>query len=670
MISVIRRALAFALILPLALAAQDRPTRLQLADYLDWEDVQSPELSPDGARILFVRRWIDKTNDKWESSIWMMNADGTQPRFLVNGNGVQWSPDGKRIAYVARGEPTGQQVFVRYMDAEGAVTQVSRITESPSSLRWSPDGRTIAFSMSVPGKRDDPFARIALPSAPKGAKWTESPKVVTRLDYRQDRIGFTDDGWAHVFTIDAQGGTARQVTTGDWNHGSAQWLDAGTLVFSGLRVPNAEHVWRESEIYAADVRTGTIRQLTNRKGPDGSPIPSPDGKKIAYSGFDSTDATWKDATLYVMDADGKNSRALTSRLDRTPGGMTWSEDGTTIYFTAENEGSRHLYVATLTGTVRQLTTGNQLVSITDIRNGIAVGVRTSANAPPDVIKLSVKAPAEITQLTQVNADILDGKQLGALEEIWYKSSDGLRVQGWILKPPGFDAKRKYPLMLSIHGGPHAMYNVGFSFSWQEHAAQDYVVFYSNPRGSTGYGSAFGNAIKNAYPGKDYDDLMAGVDSVLGRGYVDAKRMFVYGCSGGGVLTAWIVGHTDRFAAASSNCPVTNWMSFVGTTDGPSWYQNFEKLPWEDPSEHLRRSPLMYVGNVRTPTMLMTGVNDLRTPMGQTEEYYEALKVLKVPTAMVRFNNEWHGTSSTPSNFLRTQAFLRSWFERYPGKPTM
>jgi dipeptidyl aminopeptidase/acylaminoacyl peptidase len=219
-------------------------------------------------------------------------------------------------------------------------------------------------------------------------------------------------------------------------------------------------------------------------------------------------------------------------------------------------------------------------------------------------------------------------------------------------------------MLSIHGGPHSMYNVGFNFAWQEHAANDYVVLYTNPRGSTGYGSEFGNAIKNAYPGKDFDDLMRGVDEVVARGYVDTDNLFVYGCSGGGVLTSWIVGHTDRFAAASANCPVTNWFSFVGTTDGPNWYRNFEKHPWEDPSEHLRRSPIMYVGNVRTPTMLMTGVNDLRTPITQTEEFYQALKVRKIPTAMVRFNDEWHGTSSKPSNFIRTQLYLRDWFTKH------
>lgn len=209
-----------------------------------------------------------------------------------------------------------------------------------------------------------------------------------------------------------------------------------------------------------------------------------------------------------------------------------------------------------------------------------------------------------------------------------------------------------------------MYNVGFNFAWQYHAAQGYVVLYTNPRGSSGYGSAFGNAIKNAYPGQDFDDLMKGVDEVIAQGSIDENNLFVYGCSGGGVLTSWIVGHTNRFAAASANCPVTNWLSFVGTTDGATWYYNFEKLPWEDPSEHLRRSPLMYVGNVTTPTMLMTGVNDLRTPISQTEEFYQALKLRKVPTAMIRFNDEFHGTTSKPSNFARTQLYLHYWFSKH------
>jgi dipeptidyl aminopeptidase/acylaminoacyl peptidase len=271
---------------------------------------------------------------------------------------------------------------------------------------------------------------------------------------------------------------------------------------------------------------------------------------------------------------------------------------------------------------------------------------------------------EILKLTDVNEDVLQGRQLGEVEEIWYTSIDDYRIQGWIVKPPDFNPTEEYPLILTIHGGPHGMYGVGFNFAWQNHAANGYVVLYTNPRGSAGYGSQFGNAIKRAYPGKDFDDLMAGVDTVVNRGYVDTDNMFVYGGSGGGVLTSWIVGHTDRFAAASANYPVIDWLSFVGTTDGSSWYRNFDHFPWDDPAEHLRRSPLMYVGNVTTPTMLMTGEDDLRTPISQTEEFYQALKIRKVPTAMIRFKNEWHGTSSKPSNFMRSQLYMRGWFERH------
>lgn len=642
---------------------------LQLADYLEWEQVSEPRLSPDGARVVYARRVVDQLNDRWESSLWIMNADGTRNRFLVKGSGAEWSPDGTRIAYIATGEPSGAQVFVRWMDDEGAITQVTRVTDAPGGLRWSPDGRTLAFTMRVargPAK-DNPFARVALPAAPKGAKWTEPPKVVTDLDWRQDREGATDDGVRHVFVVPADGGTARQVTNGDWDHGTPAWSpDGRTLAFSALRIPNAQLAWRESEVYAADVASGTIRQLTRRKGPDANPVWSPDGRMIAYTGFDSTDATWQDAAIYLMNADGSSPRALTKAMDRSPAGMFWSPDGSGLFFNADNEGSRHLYFVTSAGQVRQVSQGEEVLTITDLsKAGIAVGTRTTPTEPGDVVRVSLKGAPAITRLTEVNADVLAGKVLGAQEAIWYPSKDGLRVQGWIVKPPDFDPSKKYPLMLEIHGGPHAMYNVGWSFARQEHAANGFVVLYTNPRGSTGYGSAFGNAIKNAYPGKDFDDLMAGVDQVLGRGYVDPARLYVFGCSGGGVLTSWIVGHTDRFAAASANCPVTNWMSFVGTTDGPQfWYRNFEKNFWDDPSEHLRRSPIMYVGKVTTPTMLMTGVLDLRTPMPQTEEYYSALKMRGVPSAMVRFNNEWHGTSSTPSNFLRTQAYLREWFGKY------
>ncbi len=640
--------------------------RLTIADYFDWEDVSNPALSPDGKQVLYTRTWIDKLNDKRESSVWLMNADGTKNRFLVKGADAKWAPDGSRIAFVAPGEPGGSQLWVRYMDAEGATTQITRVTESPADIEWAPDGQTIAFGMLVRGTDN---WQIAMPTAPRGAKWTEPPRVVTKVRYRADRQGFLEDGLRQLFTVPADGGTPRQITSGEWAANGTTWMpDGKSFVFTSLRIKESEYAWRESEIYRVDAASGAVVQLTRRNGPDNNPVPSPDGKLIAYTGYDSTGATWKDAILYVMDADGRNPRALTEKLDRAPSGMIWAADGSGIYFTAENAGSRNLYFSSVKGDVRAVTTGTHVLTTSDInRNFMAVGVSSSSQKPNDIVTFDVRTPA-IKQLTDVNGDVLTGKALATTEEIWYTSVDGFKIQGWIVKPADFDPKKKYPLMLEIHGGPHSMYNVGFNFSRQDHVANGYVMLYTNPRGSTGYGSAFGNAIKNAYPGKDFNDLMAGVDSVVNRGYVDTNRLYVYGCSGGGVLTAWTVGHTDRFAAAAALCPVINWVSFVGTTDGASWYYNFAKFPWDDPSEHLKRSPLMYVGNVKTPTMLMTGVNDLRTPMGQTEEFYEALKIRKVPTAMVRFNNEWHGTSSTPSNFLRTQLYLRSWFDKYQQPP--
>jgi dipeptidyl aminopeptidase/acylaminoacyl peptidase len=413
-----------------------------------------------------------------------------------------------------------------------------------------------------------------------------------------------------------------------------------------------------------NVETGAVRQLTHHAGPDGNPVVSPDGKLVAYTGMDAGDYTYHTTSLYVMDLSGANARSLTADFDNSPSQITWAADNSGLYFTTQEKGTQNLYFVSLRGNIRKMSEGNHLFRVETVTpQGLAVGTLTSYHQPGDVVTYDVNKRT-FTKLTDVNGDILAGKKLGEVEEIWYNSLDNYRIQGWIVKPPDFDPSKKYPLILSIHGGPHAMYGVGFNFAWQEDAANGYVVLYTNPRGSTGYGSAFGNAIKNAYPSKDFDDLMNGVNEVIKKGYIDTLNMYVYGCSGGGVLTSWTVGHTHRFAAASANCAVTDWFSFVGTTDGASWYHNFAKLPWEDPTEYLQRSSIMYVGNVTTPTMLMTGEMDLRTPMEQTEEYYRALKMMKVPTAMVRFQHEWHGTSSTPSNFLRTQLYLRAWFEKY------
>ena len=642
---------------------------LALETWLDWERVSDPRISPDGSRVVYTREWVDKMNDRWESAVWIVNPDGTRPRHLVDGTSPRWSPDGTRIAFLAPDDAGDTQIFVRWMDAEGAVSPVTRLSASPSNVAWSSDGSRLAFTMDVPA--ENASARhwtISLPR-PKGAAWTPAPRIVEQLVYRQDRVGFLDESFEHIFVVPAEGGTPRQVSRGDHNYGEPVWEPGGsTLLFSGLIADDALYRWQESEVYRLDADSGELEPVTTRRGPDRGPVPSPDGSMIAYTGHDTTTFDYIESALYVMDADGSNPRALTAEMDRTPRDLRWAPDGDGVYFNVSADGYANVHYASVNGDVRAVSEGPQMFSLNDAsRGGVGVGMWGDAHEPGDIYAFPLDRPERRTRLTDANGDVMAGVTLGEVEQVWSESShDGLPVHGWVIKPPGFDPSRRYPMMLVIHGGPHGMYNGGFNFAWQEHAANGYVVLYTNPRGSSGYGTDFGNAIQYDYPNHDFDDLMSSVDDVVARGYVDEENMFVYGCSGGGVLTAWVVGHTDRFRAASSNCPVINWFSFPGQVDGNylRWYADFEKFPWEDPSEHIRRSPISYVGNVTTPTMLMTGVMDLRTPISQTEQFYQALKAQKKPTAMVRFEGEWHGTSRKPSNFLRTQLYLRRWFERW------
>ena len=663
--------LAVALFAPALLRAQETAsdTLLTVNHYLDWEQVADPQISPDGLQIVYTRRWVNKIEDRWDAGLWIMNADGSKNRFLVKGSNARWAPDGTRIAYFADGEPKGTQVFVRWMDAEGATSQVSRVSENPANLTWSPDGRSLAFTMLV--KSETPW-KISMPGAPEGAKWTPAPRVVDRLHYRRDRTGFIEQGTNQIFVVPAEGGTPRQLTNGDFGTSELgaglnyDWTpDGRTIVFDGVREADADYRYRESYIYAVDVKSGAVRTVVGTKGGWSNPIVSPDGRTVAFTGRESGTHSYHADEVWVVGIDGSGARALTT-YDRDPGSVRWSPDGSGVYFSLGDQGTSNVYFAGLRGGNRKVTDGVHMLSVTSISRDLnAVGVRSDADEAPDVVRYSLRRPQPITKLTNVNADVLEGVRLGKVEEVWYTSSGGARVQGWIIKPPGFDPAKKYPLIMEIHGGPHAMYNVAFSYQLQNFAANGFVVLYTNPRGSTGYGSKFGNAIERAYPSVDYDDLMAGVDTVVGRGYIDTQRMYVGGCSGGGVLSSWVIGHTTRFAAAAVRCPVINWLSMAGQTDVPLFTYGFFDAPfWEKPDQWLKQSSLMYVGNVKTPTLIMTGELDLRTPMPQTEEYYSALKYLKVPVVMLRFNGEYHGTSSKPSNFLRTQLYMMSWYQKH------
>jgi dipeptidyl aminopeptidase/acylaminoacyl peptidase len=664
-----------------ALAQEHRADSLLTVDkYMDLEQVSEPRLSPDGAQIVYTRRWVNKQMDRWDSALWIVDSDGLRNRFLAKGTNAVWSPDGTRIAYLAEADSTKMQVFVRYVNADGSSSQITRGNEAPADLKWSPDGKWIGFSMMVP--KSVPW-KIDMPEAPKDAKWTAAPRIVQSLHFRQDRRGLSDPGFRHLFVVPADGGTPRPLTRGDWSIGARfdgldgavgwDWSpDGRTIVADGFADSTWDANFRGSNLYAIDVATATMKRLTSQAGQWSSPVFSPDGKRIAYRGHSALTDSYHALDLYVMDASGDGARKISGDLDRDVADLFWAPDASGVYFTASDRGTTNVMFASLGGDVRPVTSGeHMLLGLTMVKSGRAAAVRSDSRSPYDVVRIDIprgaraRGTSTLVQLTHVNDDVLARIRLGEVERIRYASTGGTQVDGWIVKPPGFDRTKSYPLIMEIHGGPHAMYDVSFSYMHHNFAANDYVVLYTNPRGSTGYGSAFGNAIRHRYPGVDYEDLMAGVDAVVSRGYIDTTRMYVGGCSGGGVLSSWVIGHTNRFAAAAVRCPVINWMSMAGQTDIPLFSQNFFDKPfWEEPAQWLEQSPLMYVGKVTTPTIVMTGELDLRTPMPQSEEYYTALKTRGVPTALLRFAGEYHGTGSKPSNFMRTQLYMMSWYGRW------
>jgi dipeptidyl aminopeptidase/acylaminoacyl peptidase len=647
-------------------AAQVTPGVLDKDTFMDMETVSSPAVSPDGSQIVFSRGWVDKIKDQGRSNIWIVDTAGTRLRELTRGSwrdsSPVWSPDGSRIAFLSDRDGT-TQIHVLFV-ATGELAQLTHVDRTPASLAWSPDGTRLAFTMFVPD--EDPILPVQLPKRPRGAEWARGATIVDRLTWARDGEGPVEKGYTHVFTLDAvTGGTPRQITGGTFNHSRPEWSSDGrTIYVSGIRKPDAEYLDNDSEIYAIDVTSLAVATLTERKGPDTNPTASPDGKWVAYTGFDDKRFTSHVSSLCLMDRSGGAKRVWAGGLNDSPSGLTWASDSSGVYFLVRELGSTSLYFAPLAGERRKLGGGTQVLNGLSIaNNGQAATVRTTPLEPGQLVTFNVGHPTATTTLVDVNADVLDGRKLGQVEELWFASADGLKVQGWLVKPVDFQPGKKYPLVLWIHGGPWSMYDVGFSWSYQNFASLGYAVLYTNPRGSTGYGQDFVNGIQYSYPGKDYDDLMAGVDAAIAKGFIDERNLFVCGGSGGGVLTAWIVGHTNRFAAAVSMRPVINWHSFVGTTDGPMWYRQFQKQPWEDPMEYAVRSPLHYVANVTTPTMVMTGEADLRTPMRQSEEFYRALKLLKKDTLLVRMPDEFHGWRR-PSHQLLQQLYLLAWFEKH------
>lgn len=650
-------------------------TPLQPADVFQLEYAADPQISPDGSRVVFTRNFMDIMKDRERSNLWIIDSEGTNLRPLTSGLrndfSPRWSPDGQKLLY-ASATDYNVQLFLRWMDT-GQTARLTQLNRSPHDLVWSPDGQWIAFTMLV---QQQPEPLVDLPSPPEGAEWADPPKLIRKLEYRADGRGYLEDGLVQLFVLSAEGGTPRQLTHGDFHHpGSPSWAPNGrALIISANRHADWEYQPLNSEVY--EVRLdGTIRALTDRNGPDRAPSVSPDGSRIAYLGFNDHLQGYQVTHLYVMNRDGGENRALTESFDRDVSAPVWSRDGAGIYFRYDDRGDTKIgylpldgKVETICGNVGGLSLGRPYAggSFSVAQDGEIAFTLSRPDFPADVA-VTRRGEDGVRRLTRLNDDLFSQRTLAKVEEIHFNSSfDNRAMQGWLVTPPYFDSSRKYPLILEIHGGPFADYGDRFAAEIQLYAAAGYVVLYMNPRGSTSYGEEFGNLIHHNYPGQDYDDLMSGVDAVLERGFVDPDRLFVTGGSGGGVLSAWIVGKTHRFRAAVVAKPVINWYSFALTSDDYNFFYKywFSGFPWDVPDEYMKRSPISLVGNVTTPTMLMTGESDYRTPISESEQFYQALKLRKVDTAMVRIPGASHEITSRPSRLMAKVAYLLGWFKKH------
>ena len=645
-------------------------------DVFELEFVSDPQISPDGKKIIYVRNFKDIMSDRNLSNLWVIDVDGRNNRPITTGNqndySPRWSPDGSQIVYVSNKDGKSQ-IYRRWLDTSDE-SKLSNLQHGPGNISWSRNGKMLAFTMFVPRQRS---SLVSLPAKPAGAKWVDQPVYIDKMKYRADGAGFLPQGNTHIFVMSIDGGTARQITDGDYNYsGPLSWnTDNQTILTSSNQYEERDYDPNNSEVFSINVTTGKKIALTSRKGPDRSAKYSPDGSKIAYLGYDDKFLGYQQNRLYIMNSNGSGSKEVLKKFDRSVQNIQWAIDGKGIYFQYDDEGNTKIAFTDLGGKQKDLANNVGGMSLgrpygagtyTIAGNGSFAFTHSTPDHPADLASGSANS-SEIMRLTELNADLFSSKKLGTVEEIWYESSaDKQKIQGWICKPPNFDPSKKYPLMLEIHGGPFANYGDRFSAEVQLYAAAGYVVLYTNPRGSTSYGADFGNLIHHNYPNEDYDDLMSGIDAVIAKGYVDSNQLYITGGSGGGVLTAWSIGKTNRFKAAVVAKPVINWYSFVLHADNPGFFAQywFPGNPWEYQDHYMKRSPISLVGNVKTPTMLLTGEIDYRTPMSETEQYYAALKLNRVPSAMVRIQGAGHGIANRPSNLISKVVYILGWFEKY------
>ena len=658
-------------------AAQDGPSPLFNGnDLFNLSVASDPQISPDGKQIAYVRMSGDIMSDRMVPSIWLVDVATAKERPLEVGPGApsspRWSPDGTRLAFVSTREGDRPQLYVHWLES-GASARLTGLPDAPQAMKWSPDGRRIAYTMRVPGT---PTALGKAPAKPEGATWAAPLQVIDKVSYRSDGGGYVQPGYAQLFVIDAQGGAPRQLTFGDRHHGGpVDWsADGRTLYFSANIGDDWELEPLDSDIQSLDLASGRVRALTDRKGPDASPAVSPDGKRIAYLGHDDVGKGYEQSHLYVMNLDGSDRREIAPDLDRSIERIEWTADGRSIVAGFQEAGGYRIARITLGGDVSTLAAGvvsgggldrpyaGGGFSLAD--DGTIAFVTGDEHRPGD---LAVARRGTTRTLTRLNELALGDKRLGSVRALDVTAPDGGDVPSWIVLPPTYVDGQRVPLILEIHGGPYAAYGPQFSTDYQLYAAAGYAVLYTNPRGSTGYGQAFADGIEKTYPASNYEDLMAAVDVAVASGIADPQNLFVTGGSGGGVLTSWLVGKTDRFRAAATQKPVINWTTQALVSDGIPFFARYwmGALPWEAPTAYWERSPLSLVGSVKTPTLVVVGSEDYRTPVAESEQYYGALKLAGVDTALVLVPGASHGgIAARPSQSAAKAAAIIAWFDKY------